>query len=369
MKTPRLFILVMLMMIGYLLIFAADSRAEYVNIASLQEEVKDGWHETYQAYGRTVKVNIPVTVPDVSLFPVIRVRKAPAVPDKLLEGYLSFGNSENHFSAYKTPAYIKPAYQGASWFKTTFVLAPGEIDWDKKLTDECPLTASEAAGIFGRELTQFFGMAWEDDLALESLWVKGRLYEYFRKTKTFGEPVSELGSYEFAFVQKLMGIPVLVDGSFGFSPTAEGERHPPSTRVSAMIFSEDYYTMNVSLVNVAEEPYPDIPLLSFKRVKAEYEKLILAGLLREVSDLSLGYMLYLDPVEEDIFWAVPVWTLNGIVFNDAKSEAPPPPEPGMDTRPTRREILLAQQGTIIQGNNDSPFRYYVPAVLTWDDVK
>ena len=367
--TPRLFILALLLMIGYLLLFTADSRAEYVNIGDLREEVKAGWHETYQAYGRTVSVNIPVIVPEVQLFPVLKVRKVPAVPDELLEGYLSFGNSENGFSAYKTPAYIKPVYQGASWFKTTFVLKPGEIDWDKKLTDECPLTPREAAGIFNRELTRFFGMDWKDGLALESLWVKGRLYEYFRKTKTFGEPVSELGSYEFAFVQKLKGIPVLVDGSYGFSPTAEGERHPPSTRVSAMIFSEDYFTMNVSLVNVAEEPYPDIPLLSFKRVKAGYEKLILAGLLREVTGLSLGYMLYLDPVEDDVYWAVPVWTLNGIVYDDAKSEAPPPLEPGMDTRPTRREILLAQQGTIIQGNNDSPFRYCVPAVLTWEKVK
>lgn len=367
--TPRLFILVMLLVIGYLLIFTAGSRAEYVNIADLREEVKDGWRETYQAYGRTVAVNIPVDIPEVEQFPVLRVKKAPAVPDELLEGYKSYGNSENHFSACKIPAYIKPAHQGAAWFKTTFVLKPGEVDWDHKLTDESPLTAREASGIFRRELTRFFSIAWEDELHLESLWVKGRLYEYFRKTKTFGEPVSELGSYEFAFVQKLKGIPVLVDGSHGFSPTVEGERHPPSTRVSAMIFTEDYLNVSVSLVNVLDEPYPDIPLLSFKRVKAEYEKLILAGLLREVTDLSLGYMLYLDPVEEDIFWAVPVWTLTGIMYDDAKSEAPPPPEEGYDTRPTRRVILLAQNGTIVQGNNDSPFRYYVPAVLTWDEVK
>ncbi len=366
--TPRLFILVMLMMIGYLLIYPADSRAEYVNIVDLREEVKDGWHETYQAYGRTVAVDIPVSVPEAFLFPVLRVRKAPAVADELLEGYKSYGNSENHFSAYKIPAYIKPAYNGAAWFKTTFVLKPGEIDWDCRLTDESPLTAREAAGIFGRELTRFFRIAWEDELHLESLWVKCRLYEYFRKTKTFGEPVSELGSYEFAFVQKLKGIPVVVD-TFGFSPTVEGERRPPSTRTNAMIFSEDYFDISVSLVNVLDEPYPDVPLLSFKRIKAEYEKLILAGLLREVTDLSLGYMLYLDPVEEDIFWAVPVWALNGIMYDDAKSEAPPPPEPGMDTRPTRREVLLAQQGIIIKANNNDPFRYYVPANLSWDEVK
>ena len=370
MKPPvRLFAVLLMLALCYLLIWPADSMAEYASVGDIREETKDGWHETYEAHGRTITVDIPVNVPEVDFFPVLRVNKAPAVPKQQLDGYEPVLNDEGYFVARKLPAYdVSPKHAEFAWFKTLTVLSPEEVDWDRRLMEENELTARQALGIFQKALTRFFGKEWQESLHLESVWVRGCQYEYFRETKSFGEPLTKLGSYEFYFVQKMKGIPVVVD-TFGISPSRDGERHPPNIRSEADVFSEDYFTLYVSLVNIVDEPYPDVPLLSFQRVKAAYEKLILAGRLREVSSLKLGYMLYVDPVEEDIFWAVPVWVLDGIVYNNAKEEAPPPPEPGMDTRPTKREVLLAQHGTIVSGYNKSLSRYYVPDVLAWEDVK
>ncbi len=368
MKPPlRIFVTVLMLVLFYLLAWPAASRAEYVTILELREEAQDGWHQSYQAHGRTITVDVPVSVPKAEALPVLRVKREPAVESGLINGYTQSMNVDGSLAVTQTPAGYQPPKSGPAWFKTSFIRKPGKIDWEKRLTEDSPLTAGEALFVFARTFSSLYGRGWENDLILSELWVKSRLYAYDKMTNTFGEPMNASGNYEFTFVQKLHGIPVL--GRYSASPSRDNERHPPLTMTSATVSAEDFYAINVQLVRVLDAPYPNVPVLSFKQVKEEYEKLISAGFLREVFDITLGYMLYTDPVEEDVFWAYPVWALNGVMYNSAGEEAAPPPEPGFDTRPTRRLILLAQDGKLQREYDESPFRNCVPAILTFDGLK
>ena len=50
------------------LTFSMPAMAEtnvYYSIADLKAQTADGWHQTYEAHGRTITVDVPVQVPDV----------------------------------------------------------------------------------------------------------------------------------------------------------------------------------------------------------------------------------------------------------------------------------------------------------------
>ena len=358
-----------LFVLSVLLVGPASASTKYLTIGELREEVNEGWHETYEAYGRTIAIDVEVDVPQTDFFPVLRIKKAAAVPETLLKGYESSVNSDNYLVISKTPPNPLKHTNASAWFKESYTLEPDEISWDDHLAEGSPLTAKEAMELLLRELSQFFVPENIDTLELNSLWVRSRLYAYDRKAKTFGDPLNAMGSYEFDFFQELEGIPVLVDGQRSFSPQIQGEKIPPATRVNANIFADGFFDIDAHLVEVVDTAQPDVPLLCFEEVKGEYEKLIKAGLLRDVFSVRLGYILSVDPVDKEMYWATPAWVLRGVVYDDAKQEAPPATEDTQDTRPVRNKIVDGQRGIPIGDNNASITRRQVPAWLTWDQIK
>ena len=369
MKSPvKLFVLILLWVIGYLLLWPAGSRAEYVSITDLQKEVAAGWHETYQAHGRTITVDIPIIIPNVGFFPVLRIEKQPAVQSGLLEGANVTANSDNHLSFSRISPNRQPTKEGDAWFRETFILTPGEIDWDKHLTMDNPITAGEAITVFDQLFTRLYGGSWKEHFTLDNLWVTSRLYAYNRKTKEFGSPMNTWGGYYFDFTQTLCGIPVLVSGSSSLSPSLEKAYPCPAVRADALVSAADDYSIGVQMVRILDMPYPDIPLLSFDAVKEEFEKWIDSGRLREVRSLSLGYGFCADPGTEGIYWAYPVWVLDGILYRNAKEEPAPPPEEGYDTRPTRTLRLPAQAGPVMPQFDEPLSGWQMPGIIRWEDV-
>ncbi len=370
MKSPvRLFVLILLWVIGYLLLWPAGSRAEYVSITELQKEAAAGWHETYQAHGRTITVDIPIIVPNVGAFPVLRVEKQPAVQNGLLKDVNVAANSDNYLSFSQVSPNRQPVKKGDAWFRETFTLTPVEIDWDKHLTMDNPITAGEAITIFDQVFTRLYGSSWKEHFRLDNLWVTGRLYAYNRKTKDFGGPMNTWGGYEFSFAQALCGIPVLTRGPGGLSPSLQEAQPCPSAMASAHISAADDYSVRVNMVRILDMPCPDVPLLSLDAVKTEFEKWIAAGRLREVRSLSLGYGLCADPSTKGIYWAYPVWVLDGVLYKNASEEPMPPPEEGMDTRPTRSLYLPAQPGSVMPQFDEPLGGWQMPGLIRWEDVQ
>jgi len=50
---------------------AAPADDLHVSVAQLYEQASEGWHETYEAYGRTVTVDLPVQVPQTDTLPAL----------------------------------------------------------------------------------------------------------------------------------------------------------------------------------------------------------------------------------------------------------------------------------------------------------
>ena len=370
MKNPvKLFVLLLLWVIGYLLLWPAGSKAEYVSIADLQKEAGAGWHETYQAHGRTIVVDIPVNVPKVDLFPVLRVEKEPAVDSALFPDVNISTNEANHLYLSQDSPDRQPVKEGHAWFRETFTLKPGEIDWDKQLTLDNPITAGEAITVFDKMFTRLYGGSWKENFSLDSLWVTSRLYAYNRKTKEFGEPMNTWGGYYFTFSQTLCGIPVLNGGRGNLPPNQDEIEPSPAASAHALVFTANDFTMSMNMVRIVGMPCPDVPLLSFDAVKAEFEKLIDSGRLREVTSLSLGYEFCADLSTKGIYWAYPVWVLDGILYRNAKEEPAPPPEEGYDTRPTRTVHLPAQAAPVMPPFDDPLGGWRMPELIRWEDVR
>ncbi len=97
-ESRRLFVVVLLIALIYLWLFPAESRAEYVSVKELGSQAETGWRETYEAYGRTIAVDIPVTLPKVNAFPVLRVKKISAVTVNLLDDFSAYINEEGYLS-------------------------------------------------------------------------------------------------------------------------------------------------------------------------------------------------------------------------------------------------------------------------------
>jgi len=370
MKDPaKLLVLVLLLVIGNLLTWPVDSRAEYVSITDLILEAEAGWHETYQAHGRTITVDIPVIIPKVDSFPIFRVEKQPAVASGLLEGFDYAANQDSYLSLYRKSPSRQPTKEGNAWFRETFILAPEKIDWDKRLTMDNPITAGEAITIFDQSFTRLYGSVWKENFRLDDLWVTSRLYAYNRKTKEFGEPMNTWGGYYFRFTQTLGGIPVLLSGRSSLSPHLE-QAHPcPSSRSSTLISAADDYSLSIEMVRILDMPYADVPLLGLDTVKKEFEKWIDSGRLREVRSLSLGYGYCADPDTEGVYWAYPVWVLDGILYRNAKDEPPPPTEEGHDTSPTRTMNLPAQSAQMMPQFDEALHGWQMPELIRWEDVR
>ena len=69
-------------------------------------------------------------------------------------------------------------------------------------------------------------------------------------------------------------------------------------------------------------------------------------------------------------YTVPVWVLDGALFDSPTEEAPPmpPTETMRDTNPYRSLIVYAQSGDILDVNSTSSLRRTAPTLLSWADV-
>lgn len=66
--------------------------------------------------------------------------------------------------------------------------------------------------------------------------------------------------------------------------------------------------------------YADVPLASLDEVLAVVEERILAGHIREVYALELGYFPFADARDGDVAWLYPTWVLSCAYVEDANAE-------------------------------------------------
>ena len=56
---------------------ARAERPDFQTLSQLRESCQSGWHETVQAFGREITIDLDVAVPDVECFPVMEADPVP----------------------------------------------------------------------------------------------------------------------------------------------------------------------------------------------------------------------------------------------------------------------------------------------------
>lgn len=340
---------------------------EFVTACQMKEDAAAGWHQTYSAYGRTVDVSIDIDFPSIDAVPVIRLRGvSPDLTRAPEPEAWTLSQSRFFFELHTAES---PWSEG--WYKQSIELPAGQVDWQTPMTPENPYTPRQAYDILMRQLSQAFPEEILISLRPETVLARGHLYQYNRKTRAFGDMLDSGSLYELRFTQQFHSIPILYAGQHAlFITSLSGEARPPSCGLDAMILSEDSLSFSGYLLEEERTVQDDVPLASLDRILGQYEALIDAGRLREVQSLRFGYMLCVDPEREELAYAIPVWSLYGVLYDTAEQEMPvmPEAEAMKDTRPFRPVIVYAQSGELLDVNRTDPQRRCTPDMLLWEEV-
>lgn len=349
---------------GLLIATGAVAEEAYVSTTEIAQMAKRGWHETYSAHGRTIEVDIAIDFPAVKAVPVRKVREAQPIPVQNPERWQV---TDAYFLYEKTDGRIFP---DNGWYKASVERRADQIDWDAPLTDENRYTPRQAFALFWPELAGAFSKDVLDSLTVTNVLAQGHLYAYNRKTKAFGKALTDDSLYSFSFTQAFDSIPILYAGQHALFTMSGSEGLPPLCRLDALVVSPEHFSFSGSLVEAASTVYEDIPLASLKRVLSVYEELIYAGRLREVQALRFGYLLGVDPQNPEESYTIPIWVLDGVLFDSPTEEAPPMPskETMRDTKPYRSLIVYAQSAELLDVNSTSPLRRTAPSLLSWTDI-
>ena len=347
------------------------ARAEWQSIVEIRTETPERWTETYETPWRTVQINVPIGVPDVDAFPIVRVTKAPAVEESRLANYaqvmdnekglLYIVSSDDELAILNNNEYYKSIYEFES----------------EEAPDICaenhPLTAREALERLEAELERLTGLQ-AGDFALE----KTTVYDCVWKFKTaqgeriFTKPVSETGEYAFEFSQRIEGIPFRActqcyADSFGRDTWAE------LGNIFGSLWKKEGIKISASLLSVVDLPHADVLMLSFEDAKKAFEAEIMAGRLRSIDRMELAYAPYVDPAEPDTWWLLPVWYVRGGYTRNAQKEFKSfyrkdgaLEDDGIE----RAEVVFeAQKGVLMDYDDADKGRRDVPKLIMWEDIQ
>ena len=195
------------------------------------------WQEIYEAYGRTIPVDVEIEIPSVETAPVILVQAASPLPDTRVEELQAFCTSAmetdevNSYSFQSTP--FSTAYDHATppiWGKTRKDDASynqAVMGWDSHLlsdyrmdaayADNNALLLGDAVAAAKKQVSELFP---NDSLDLTNVAVFDRAF-----SKKTGDPISEKGYYHLEFHQIFHGIPFMGSVHSTFSTKAVGDEN------------------------------------------------------------------------------------------------------------------------------------------------
>lgn len=342
--------------------FGGTAKAEWQSLKEIRAKTPERWTQRYETRGGTVQIDAAIEVPNAETFPILLVKRAPAVSEKKLAGYSTVLDNEEGL-LYIVSNDDEPAILSNNmYYKNTFVFEGAEVP--ELRAENHPLTAREALDAFESEMERLTGVGAED-LALR----KTTVYDCVWKFKTsdgervYTMPVSDTGEYIFEVSQSFAGIPfepcTQCYGDFfgrdiwGMLGSAVGS-----------IWNTDGIGISASLLQAAEQPIDDVPIRSFADAKKAFEAEILEGHLRSIDCVRLVYAPYIDPKASDTWWLLPVWYVKGGYTHgdaDGKKE---------DKSIAQAEVIFeAQKGVLMDYRDKDSARRDVPKIVTWDELE
>lgn len=327
---------------------------ERFSLVDIQAQAQQGWHQTYQAHGRRIRVDVPIDVPEGLRFPALRALPQPPsalVPltqpkdsfgffdgEHTFRNHLGWlqrivGNQEEQHRASIRMSKNRPqaGFEGRR-------LHPPDIDWDTAYAYNNPATVR---GLYDKAMAmwQQHFPAQALSLRLAELWAGTAYRAIDVSIPDFVGPPIETPFNAFLvpkFEQLAGGIPLLVYaqesflrfGGFieGYRPQPMGNQAPGLWIHARNLLEEcgmaepqeivDFFTLQIG-----ETLQDDLPLCSVGQAMAAYEQLILAGQLRHVHKLRLGYAIWEDRDRPGQYLLLPSWVAWGVMVRQPGKEA------------------------------------------------
>ena len=326
----------------------ALASGDMVSVSELcqQVEAMERWTKTYEAYGRTIEVDIPIYIPNEKKLAVYDCSaytdyiKNPNNEDKtnvyaynenlkelvkeesddksenaIIEVYdngtelrIMF-NSPEELLEHNTRDYIKIKESG---------YYPDKVNADVIYAENSDLSLMEAEKYL-EEIVRFFIRDGYDGIDIDYIKIAGR----GRKTRSYtDEELGECadyypkGTYFFNYYQKLHHIPIMMTiiatlnnkqengvygDLFGFWGTTGG---------ICQIMDRNSFWLTIKWMKIEKEHEETVKLLPIEQIINAVEKEIKAGHVRNVYALKLGYIIYLNDRSPETYTLYPMWVLD-----------------------------------------------------------
>lgn len=380
-------LLLLLLLIGCMVQTAIAENILYA-VCDLPSVTSSHWNAQYEAYGRTIQVNVPITIPAVDTAPVIAVRRMPALSEpvrsELAAWYAQaekddpinrYAFSSNDYSTRITHA-LPPAWGkdrssqfiAGSMEQNLFDLY--DFDMDKAYADNNTLTVAEAIAILTQQAASVFP---DETLFFRTAYVDGQTF-----WKQTGEPIREQGGYSLCLSQTFHCIPLMASIHEAFTQFALGNEDIWLANrgiLRSQVFSSDAWSVICTFYQESCILHEDIPLLPFDAVKSKIEMLILSGHIRWIDSVTLGYVQF-DSAAPDEQVLIPCWvTWCEYHANGAVSERRSGINQNADLLYDGNSdvyqpiIINAQTGELIDPESTAEGRCLFPKIEFWEDVQ
>ena len=326
----RICSLLLALMLGTLCVSAAAAETVAVSIKELPDVTTPRWKQTYEAYGRTIDVDVDITIPEAEKAPVLKVRWASPLTDplrsELAEAYEKADkNDKKHYYSFDSTDYLTlslehqfPILWGTSKKKdnldgvTTTCRDLIGYDPDQAYAENNPMTVREAAEVIRRELKNVFP---DTEIRLDTVVLYGKTF--WRKSK---KTVYDKGFYSLRLTQCFHGIPYMASICDAYSDPNDQlwdwNRKENWSRVWNMhhgvvkgtVFSEDSWILGAHLYEETEQLCKDVPIVPFDAVKSQVEAQIMSGHVRWINSVTLGYV-HFETENDREFVLVPCWVV------------------------------------------------------------
>ena len=359
------------------LVACADSLMSVSDLRAQVEASGGRWTQTYQtARGESIVVDVPIEVPDVEAFPIIKATWMQRMPDEFKAEYGAnrsdrpeprwLANIDRYGVA--SAAHDYGYYLSQSEVKGKHFSLIGEdllhniLPMSDIYAYNSALPADEAydflKGIV-QECYERYGMSFNEPylnfIRLNDLLCDGTSY---RGT----------GEVFFKCYETLRGIPILTN--------VGKECNLARPFYELCVISKDSYQFRCQLYDEIAMLTDDVPLLSFDEIKPTFEKILNEGFLKDVYFLRLGYIAVYEEGknENEIYRLLPCWVLTGEYYESAKDEAwwqewqstkEAEITPIMNRGATKDIIVNAQTGKIISPDASNSENRKLFSVKTW----
>lgn len=329
------------------LALAGGTTSRY-SLTQVSQEAESGWHEVYEAHGRTITIDLQVHVPKVEHFPVILAEAMP-----LLEGITTRGEKATIVGdneVWNSPGVLRvdtPISEITNTARRTQKQDERPRGYnDYSVIRRFDMLEMDVAYAFNNidtvaDVQAALENTWEnyypaEPVSLVPHWLRAYQgsYLYNRATDTYsGDPWLGFQAPLMVYYNQIInGIPMI---------TTIADTYTRYT--GAMIQKEDshrlylgaigitmglkdigidtqYRSLQYHLLREKKVITSDVSLCSFKKAKETYESLIMQGLLRNISSLRLGYVAWFNDDKSNSYTLIPTWVAEGELYKDAKAE-------------------------------------------------